>query len=122
VQNVAEVTSTSYLTRASKFAAPHWPVITAAVACLLATSAINLWLPRLNGEIIDTIVKDDRPKFASVIRLFVGLSAAYGMFRGLWQFLFRVVGAKMAVNIRDKLFARVISQDVAYVPFRFARC
>eukprot|EP00038_Savillea_parva_P030911 m.81314 g.81314 ORF g.81314 m.81314 type:complete len:1003 (+) comp9403_c0_seq1:317-3325(+) len=114
VHEVAPVNSTSYIARAGKFALPHWPTIAAAVACLLATSAINLWLPKLNGEIIDTIVKSNKHDFARVIRLFVALSAAYGFFRGLWQFLFRVVGAKMAVDIRNKLFGRVISQDVAY--------
>ena len=113
VKAVKAVDTTSYIGRAGTFAYPHLPLILLAVACLLATSAISLWLPRLNGEIIDSIIHDKRGEFKRVIQLFVALSAVYGFLSGAWQFLFRVVGAKMAVGIRDKLFSQVIKQDVA---------
>ena len=49
-----------------------------------------------------------------VMTIFVILSVASGLFGSIRQLMFRIVGSKMANSIRNRLFARVVAQDIAF--------
>lgn len=114
LKNVEEVKTSAYAWRAIGFCRPHWYYIAIAVVCLLLNIGVSLLMPNYQGHIIDCIVERDHARFKYVMTIFVILSAASGLFGSIRQLMFRIVGSKMANSIRNRLFARVVAQDIAF--------
>eukprot|EP00039_Didymoeca_costata_P007517 m.100707 g.100707 ORF g.100707 m.100707 type:complete len:916 (-) comp13720_c0_seq5:44-2791(-) len=114
VKSIKEISNLSYAQRGLKLCAPHWKYIVVALLCLLANNMANLFLPNYNGKIMDRIIAGDRHGFQKDVLLYIYLSIGTGFFGAVRQFMFRLVGTKLANKVRNDLFSRVIYQDTAF--------
>jgi ABC-type multidrug transport system fused ATPase/permease subunit len=81
-----------------------------ALLCLGIYNVMSLFIPRLQGVILDAVVNDKQSKFNSSILLFLYVSIAAGFFGGLQSLLFNVVGRRLAKTVRCQLFRGIIIQ------------
>jgi len=114
---------------------PHIPLFLVAIACLASKSVINLFLPNLQGQIMDNVIvargvcsnasnhpdvpaglscDGARDQFETTVLHYLILAIVLGFLGGLQSLSFMVVGRKIMVHIRGQLFQRVIVQDIAF--------
>ena len=135
VKQGEHLTFTQYLGRAMRLVLPHIPLFVVAIACLASKSIINLFLPNLQGRILDHVVaaraacaanasaalSDETPdtapacdearqSFRETVAHYLSLSIVLGILGGLQSLSFMVVGRKIMVWIRGQLFRRIVVQ------------
>lgn len=139
VKQGEHLTFTQYLGRAMRLVLPHIPLFVVAIACLASKSIINLFLPNLQGRILDHVVAaraacaanasaalsdgtpdtapacdEARQSFRETVAHYLSLSIVLGILGGLQSLSFMVVGRKIMVWIRGQLFRRIVVQDIAF--------
>ncbi len=119
IQGVRERVSPRELFRAAPrifiFAKPHIKTITIGLIALVAGSGINLLFPALiravlNGEYGLSLERDILPVTIALVLLFAVQS---GIFY-LRHLAFQSVGYKVVTELRRKLFAAILAQDIAF--------
>ena len=108
------VTNTSFVSRGLKLCAAHWKWLTSGLVCLMANVAAQLVFPNYQGKLIDRVVNMDREGFKYDVMMVLYISIATGAFAAVRQFSFRMVGTRMTNAVRNQLFSRLLSLDVAY--------
>ena len=129
------LTFSQYFARALRLVLPHIPLFLVAIACLASKSVINLFLPNLQGQIMDNVIvargvcsnasnhpdvpaglscDGARDQFETTVLHYLILAIVLGFLGGLQSLSFMVVGRKIMVHIRGQLFQRVIVQDIAF--------
>ena len=103
-----------YLARALRLAAPDWSLFLVAFACLGVNSLASLLLPRVQGGILDAVVRGDPASFRDEVTWLLGVSVASGVFGALRGLCFNLVGRRIACHVRNNLFRGMIRQDIAY--------
>lgn len=83
------------------------------------TTLSRLLLPHLQGRIIDLVIPNDKGEydkagFYNYIKIYVYLMLAQGAVSTLYSALFTLVSRRLKFSIRNTLFERILSQDVAY--------
>eukprot|EP00978_Attheya_sp_CCMP212_P011072 scaffold27023_cov49-Attheya_sp.AAC.1 len=88
---------------------------------LLAVSSVSrLFLPHLQGKIIDQVIPDqtdghqNRSGFSYYIKLYVILMLVQGAVSTLYSAIFTLVSRRLKFTIRNSLLERILAQDVAY--------
>lgn len=114
VRTEKEVTAGTYFKLGLKLCKPHTLYIAVAFACLLLNAASSLWLPNYTGRIFDDIKNYDRPGFHRNVEIYALITLATALFSSLRSLMFRLVGARIAVHVRNDMFERIVKQDVAY--------
>jgi ABC-type multidrug transport system fused ATPase/permease subunit len=109
-----EIGSFAFMVRALKMALPHAKLVSLAILCLVCTCAASVYLPKLNGEVLDNVISGDRAAFSQTIKLFILVSLASGCFGALRNLMFNVVGASIGQELRIKLFGTIMAQVSAH--------
>mmetsp|Transcript_25777 Transcript_25777/g.38159 ORF Transcript_25777/g.38159 Transcript_25777/m.38159 type:complete len:725 (+) Transcript_25777:119-2293(+) len=110
----AELSSIEYFERAIRLVRTEWILFAVAMLSLCAFNLFSLTLPKLQGSILDAVVRDKEVKFNRYVQYYLYVSLATGMFGGLQSLFFSIVGRKLAKTIRCQLFKGIILQDVAF--------
>lgn len=108
------LSTTQYLVRALALASGEWLLFLAALVALLASAAASLVLPNSQGKIVDRIVAGDKSGFMHDIEIYLGVMILLGVFNGLKGLAFTVVGRRISFVTRNKMFERMLAQDIAF--------
>ena len=108
------LSTTQYLVRALALASGEWLLFLAALVALLASAAASLVLPNSQGKIVDRIVAGDKGGFMHDIEIYLGVMILLGVFNGLKGLAFTVVGRRISFVTRNKMFERMLAQDIAF--------
>jgi len=109
-----EISNWEYVKRGLLFASPHTFMVFLALLMMLLASGANLVLPHYQGKILDNVIQQDYIDFYLDIKLFLAFSAAVGLFGGIRNLCFNIIGQQMQTEIRDVLFTSVMTQDIAF--------
>uniref|UniRef100_A0A6B2L0F6 ABC transmembrane type-1 domain-containing protein n=1 Tax=Arcella intermedia TaxID=1963864 RepID=A0A6B2L0F6_9EUKA len=71
-------------------------------------------LPNYQGIILDDVINKNAAGFKKDIMIYLGLSFAVGLFGGIRNLCFNIVGRKMGNAVRVKLYRSIIVQDMAF--------
>jgi len=114
VKEEKDISNWQYMKKALAFAKPHVFLVLLALVFLIVNSVVNLMLPNYQGKILDDVIRKDVDTFQKDIYLYVGLSVSMGLFGGIRNLCFNVVGRKMGNEVRNKLYASIMMQDMAF--------
>ena len=109
----------SYLRRSMEIARSELPLLGVSFVLLGASSVSRLLLPHFQGTIIDKVIPNaagdyDKDGFSYYIKLYVFLMLGQGALSTLYSAIFTLVSRRLKFTIRNSLFERILSQDVAY--------
>jgi ATP-binding cassette subfamily B protein len=104
----------TYFRRAVMLVLPHWPVLVAAMLCLLVSVATQVLLPSYQGKILDAVIQRNEDLFHRLIVQFIGLSLVTGLTGGLRRLLFNVMGRQISYTVRNQLFAGILAQPISF--------
>uniref|UniRef100_A0A0G4ICQ3 Uncharacterized protein n=1 Tax=Chromera velia CCMP2878 TaxID=1169474 RepID=A0A0G4ICQ3_9ALVE len=110
----AVLSTPAYFFRALKLIFPFAHIVTGACLCVAATQGLTLLLPRLQGNIIDSLVNPNEEDFRKYVVLYVIFSVAAGLFGGVQSLCVEIVGRKLQNAVRVHAFRVVVGQDVAF--------
>ncbi len=134
IKQSGNLTTSQYLARGLKLAAPQLPYFLLAMFCVLSTSSIRLFLPNFQGEIFDHVIagttacnpaagfaphaaaaRCDSAKqaFLSTVLIYLVCSVALGFLGGLSSLCFNLIGRRIMVSVRETLFRSMVYQDIA---------
>lgn len=102
--------SWGYINRAIDLLKSEYLLFTFAMIFLGIYNLLSLFLPRLQGTILDAVVNERQSKFNSHILLYLYVSIGTGFFGGLQSLCFSVVGRKIAKTVRCRLFRGIMYQ------------
>jgi len=108
------LSSAAYLARAARLARSRWPTLAAAFVLLGAYASLSLAVPSYQGIIIDRVVEGRRAAFGTACRTYLTLMIAQGALRATYTAAFAVVSRSVLFEIRTRLFASMLRQDVAF--------
>ena len=126
VRDVLEIGRVAYLLRGMRMVAPHMPLLLMALAALVFNSLINVFLPKLQGNIFDRVIdashacssltepakcSASRHSFFNNVATYLGLSVALGLLSVVRSLSFQVVARRIAIYVRRKLFRKLLRQD-----------
>ena len=133
VRNVETIGAGAYFARGLKLVAPHLPLFGVALLCLCANSLINLFMPNFQGRIIDAVIAGHTAcatnataahgsaecdgktaAFLDVVTWYLILSVTTGALGGLRSLCFNLVGRRIMVWVRSRLYRAIIVQDIAF--------
>jgi ABC-type multidrug transport system fused ATPase/permease subunit len=114
IKKEENVTGARYIGQAWSLAKPQSRLLIIAFTCLTINSAASLMLPNYQGKILDFVVLNDRASFASHVMIYLGLSIILGLFGAVRSLCFNIIGRRIANTIREKLFKKMIIQDIAF--------
>eukprot|EP00658_Telonema_sp_P-2_P064629 TRINITY_DN53767_c0_g1_i1.p2 TRINITY_DN53767_c0_g1~~TRINITY_DN53767_c0_g1_i1.p2 ORF type:complete len:171 (-),score=45.35 TRINITY_DN53767_c0_g1_i1:1-513(-) len=108
------VSNKEYFMRALAFARPHWLLFVLAFGSLVVSTGCSMLLPAIQGRILDSIIAADRDSFEFNVKCMAVLSVVVGLFGGLRGLFFSLATRRVAVSVRNLLFSRIVSQDIAF--------
>ncbi|KAK3242180.1 hypothetical protein CYMTET_48117 [Cymbomonas tetramitiformis] len=108
-------TDTASLSRLLEFARPEARPIALAFATVAVTSGIQLLFPLAFGHILDLALQPVPAMPAEYVAFgLLGMFAVNGVLISLRSALLMLSGERIAASIRSRLFAAMLSQEVAY--------
>ncbi|KAJ8600755.1 hypothetical protein CTAYLR_006089 [Chrysophaeum taylorii] len=114
VETESEITSTEILRRTARLVAPDWALVAIALACVFAAGATGLALPSFQGRIIDSVYACNRRQFRRRLVLYLAFSIGAAVTSSLRAFCFQATGRRLACALRNRLYAAIVRQDVAF--------
>lgn len=109
----------SYFRRTLRIIKSEITLLFMSLLLLVAASMMKLLLPHFQGHIIDKVIpgddgKFDKTGFSHYIKLYIYLMLAQGAVSTAYSAIFTLVSRRLKFSIRNSLFERILSQDVAY--------
>jgi len=111
----------SYLLRTLDIAKSELPLLALSFVLLASNSGARIFLPHLQGKIIDAVVPtiddddaEERAAFRYYIGVYVGLMLVQGAVSTGYSAIFTLVSRRLKFTIRNSLFEKILAQDVAY--------
>eukprot|EP00607_Mallomonas_marina_P002723 CAMPEP_0182439544 /NCGR_PEP_ID=MMETSP1167-20130531/86506_1 /TAXON_ID=2988 /ORGANISM="Mallomonas Sp, Strain CCMP3275" /LENGTH=1022 /DNA_ID=CAMNT_0024633277 /DNA_START=169 /DNA_END=3238 /DNA_ORIENTATION=+ len=114
VRSEEELTGSEYFKRALRLAGTEWMLFLVAMMFLLLSNALNLFLPHIQGSILDAVVQGDLTHFDNIVRTYLFISLLSGFVGGAQSLCFNIVGRKLSNTVRRRLFKGIMVQDVAF--------
>eukprot|EP01119_Soliformovum_irregulare_P014910 TRINITY_DN4132_c0_g1_i1.p1 TRINITY_DN4132_c0_g1~~TRINITY_DN4132_c0_g1_i1.p1 ORF type:complete len:878 (-),score=215.90 TRINITY_DN4132_c0_g1_i1:50-2683(-) len=108
------ISSWQYIKKGLSFAHSQKHIIFGALIFLMASSLIDVWLPNLQGSLINDVISLNQDHFAFNIALYVGLSIGAGISGGLKTLLFGLASKKMNYEVHRQLVHSIYKQDIAF--------
>ena len=107
---------------------PNTTLILCAVSCLVANSAVGLLLPNLQGDLFDALFAGRascvashasdctarKGTFVRQIVLYALLSLGKGLFTGLQELSFELLGPRVVTRVQSLVFSTAVVQDIAF--------
>lgn len=116
----AALDNKSYFRRSLELVRPELPLLMLSFTFLACSSMTQLLLPHFQGHIVDKVVPDpntgryDKEGFLSYIKLYAIFMLVQGAVSTLYSAMFTLVSRRLKFTVRNTLFERILSQDVAY--------
>lgn len=110
----SRLSSATYLGRALHLARSRSATLFGAGCALCAYSSLSLALPSYQGRIIDHIVQGRRHAFTAAAQSYLILMILQGALRATYSALFSIVSRTILYEVRTRLFASMLRQDVAF--------
>ncbi|CAE8629915.1 unnamed protein product, partial [Polarella glacialis] len=93
-----------------------------AIFCLVITQGLQIWAPKVQGNIFDGIIgylkdpekSDGRQAFEKAMVTYLIVNVLQGAFSGLKALAQELVMRRIACIVRLKLFASVIQMDISF--------
>jgi hypothetical protein len=119
VRAETSLTTSSYFQRSIQVAKQELPLLLVSFCLLAASSLSQLLLPHFQGAIIDKVVPDhegnyDKAGFKHYIQIYIVVMVVQGAVSTLYSAIFTLVSRRLKFTIRNSLFEKIMSQDVAY--------
>jgi ABC-type multidrug transport system fused ATPase/permease subunit len=99
----------TYFMRALSLAFPYWYLLCFAVLALAANSTADLWIPKVQGSIINSVIYD-HSSFKDNLTTFIVLNVLQGLFMMIRNGCFRIIASNISNDVRNKLFRAVVFQ------------
>jgi len=121
----ASMDNTSYFKRSLAVARSEVPLLMVSFSLLAVSSVSRLFLPHLQGKIIDQVIPDqtdghqNRSGFSYYIKLYVILMLVQGAVSTLYSAIFTLVSRRLKFTIRNSLLERYVN-IIYYTPFCIA--
>jgi len=109
-----EYTTWQYITRTASLVSGHVPLFLLAIACLVATTFAQLFLPNYQGQILDAIVQHDEVDFKRAILVYLAISIVSGLLNAVRSLCFNVAMRQIGMSLRKALFNQIVSQDMVF--------
>mmetsp|Transcript_17372 Transcript_17372/g.26341 ORF Transcript_17372/g.26341 Transcript_17372/m.26341 type:complete len:955 (-) Transcript_17372:699-3563(-) len=108
-----------YIQRSFKMVQQESPLLLLSFVLMAASSLSSLLLPHFQGHIIDKVIPDeegnyDKDGFLLYIRIYIFVMLAKGALSTLKSAIFTLISRRLKFTIRNKLFEKILAQDVAY--------
>ena len=119
VRSETSLSTASYFQRAMQVAGKELPLLLTSFLLLGVSSVSRLLLPHFQGAIIDKVVPDanghyDKDGFKYYIQLYILVMIIQGAISTLYSAIFTLISRRLKFTIRNTLFEKILSQDVAY--------
>lgn len=136
VKHVGALDFKTYMSRGMRLILPELPVFAIALLLLCANSLVRLFMPNYQGTIIQNIINahhacvDEaynqtanatrgecavhKASFLENILMYLGLSFATSVLSALRQLCFMIVGRRIILHIRGRVFDSILAQDIAF--------
>ncbi|KAL3936128.1 MAG: hypothetical protein SGBAC_008483 [Bacillariaceae sp.] len=113
------ISNGGYFSRSMQIAKSELPLLLLSFVLLALSSASRLLLPHYQGNIIDKVIPDasgdyDRAGFLKYIQVYVWIMVAQGAISTIYSAIFTLVSRRLKFVLRNKLFEKILIQDVAY--------
>lgn len=111
---VPELTSWEYFKRALNLCKPFQTVLQCAVICTIITQVIRVLLPRYQGDIINSLIDQDREAFSSKLLAYLLFSIFTMLFGSVQSVCVEIVHRRITCDMRTVMFESLIKQDIAF--------
>lgn len=114
VRTETSLSTASYFQRSMQVARQELPLLAVSFVLLGVSNFFQLLLPNFQGTIIDKVVTHDKAGFKRFIQWYIVVMIFQGAISTLYSSIFTLVSRRLKFTIRNKLFEKILSQDVAY--------
>ncbi|CAE8637893.1 unnamed protein product [Polarella glacialis] len=109
-----ELTPAAYLWRTLRLTAPFRLNFVGALICITISTLASVAMPNYQGQLINTLVHNEREQFSEVLATFVALSVTSALFSSLKGLTVNIVARQIQLKIRGDMFHSLIRQDIAF--------
>ena len=109
-----ELSAFSYMLRSLQLLRPFAFQAVIVLVCLATTQCIRIFLPGLQGKIIDSVISKDQATFWKYLKWYAGSGGAVLIVGSIRSFCILLVMRNVTNSIRTRLFASLIRRDVAF--------
>ena len=104
----------TYLLRSLGLLRPHLPHVVLTASCLLANVVFRLFVPNVEGTIFDNLIEGDIDPFLRGVQFLAAYWAGQTVVQAVQRYAARLVSRRLRIDLRRRLFDRLLKQDVAF--------
>ena len=113
-ERVQQAAMRTYFLRALGLLKPYaWYVLVTA-SCLLFNVVCRLFVPNIEGGLFDDLIGGDGDSFLRRVRILSAFWIGQTLFQSIQRFVSRIISRRLRLDLRMKLFERLLSQDIAF--------
>lgn len=101
-------------TALGKLASMDMAVLVISTVSLVAAALCDIAAPHYSAKALSMVIGGDRSAFAGAMRGLIAFSVGSAIFTGLRGAFFWIAGARVVTRLRQKLFANMLRQEVAF--------
>ena len=104
----------AYLCKSLKLLLPYTFFVILTAACLLINVVCQLIVPNVEGHIFDDLIGENLSSFINRVKFLAVYWAGCTLFEAMQRYSSRLISRRLRLDLRGKLFARLLSQDIAF--------
>lgn len=111
---VRQVAMSTYFLRALGLLKPYAGYVVITASCLLFNVVCRLLVPHVEGGLFDDLIAGNGDPFLRRVRILSAFWIGQTFFQSIQRFVSRIISRRLRIDLRMKLFQRVLAQDIAF--------
>mmetsp|Transcript_3552 Transcript_3552/g.10095 ORF Transcript_3552/g.10095 Transcript_3552/m.10095 type:complete len:927 (+) Transcript_3552:105-2885(+) len=104
----------AYLCRSLELLLHHIFFVILTAVCLLTNVVCQLFVPNIEGHLFDDLIGENMSSFMHGVKFLGVYWAGCTLFEAVQRYSSRLISRRLRLDLRRKLFARLLSQDIAF--------
>jgi ATP-binding cassette subfamily B protein len=113
-ERIRQASLQTYLMRALGLLKPYALYVLVTAFCLLFNVVCRLLVPHIEGGLFDDLITSNADSFFRRVRILAAFWIGQTFFQSIQRFVSRIVSRRLRLDLRMKLFNRLLSQDIAF--------
>jgi len=114
LKQLPPMTPGKFVTRILTLMRPFWSTVALALICVFAGQICSTYTPKVQGDVLNALMKGDEEAFSEKVVLFIGLIVTSTMMSVLQSYSIAVVIQRLYNHTASTLYRSLLQQDMAF--------
>jgi ABC-type multidrug transport system fused ATPase/permease subunit len=113
-ERVRQAAMSTYFLRALGLLKPYAVYVLITASCLMFNVVCRLLVPNIEGGLFDDLIGGNGDSFLRRVKILAAFWIGQTFFQSIQRFVSRIISRRLRLDLRMKLFRRLLSQDIAF--------